>query len=481
MPDTQLWRLSAQDLARKTRSGDISARDSVDAALARMQAVNPDLNAVVTDLSDAARARANALDTARARGDTPGPLHGVPITIKVNVDQTGCATTNGLPALKDNIAPANAPFIDSLERAGAVVIGRTNTPEFSFRADTDNPLHGRTWNPWGRHISPGGSSGGAGSAVMAGIGALAHGNDIGGSLRFPAAANGAVTVKPGLGRVPAYNPSQTAERGMLAQAMSVQGLIARSAEDLHLAMPSMIAPDPHDPFHAPLPWRGAALDGPIRVALSKDSYGYDLHPDVDAALDAARDALADAGYVVEEVTLPDVYEIGRTGYLAIISEVYALMHQDIAAYGSPEIRGAFDCYFEHFGRIEGTELLQAMAKRTFYARQWALFQQRYPLALTPFQLRPFFAPDRDLEGVEGADEVLGSAFYSYAFNYLGLPAGCVPARLARLPKGPQPIPVQIIAPRWREDLAVDAMAAIETRLGRMCDPLWDHMDRMTSE
>ena len=145
-----------------------------------------------------------------ARKETLGPLHGVPITIKINVDQKGWATTNGLTALKDLIAHSDAPIVKNLQNAGAVVIGRTNTPELSFRADTDNPLHGRTHNPWGTHISSGGSSGGAGALDGRDWGTC-HGNDIGGSLRF-LRANGAFAVKPGLGRVPAWNPSQRRKR-----------------------------------------------------------------------------------------------------------------------------------------------------------------------------------------------------------------------------------------------------------------------------
>ena len=288
MTNSDIWRLSATELTRLTRAGDLSAEDAVQSAITRMHQVNPDLNAVVEDLSTQALDRARQLDVARANGEPTGPLHGVPVTIKVNVDQKGHATTNGVVALKDVIAPDDAPVVTNLQKSGAIVIGRTNTPEFSFRADTDNPLYGRTYNPWGRHISPGGSSGGAGAAVMAGIGALAHGNDIGGSLRFPAAANGAVTVKPGLGRVPAWNPSQQAERGILAQSMSVQGLITRSAADLHLSMPSLIAADARDPFHAPMPWRAESPDNPIKVAFTKNTFGYALHPEVDKALETAR-------------------------------------------------------------------------------------------------------------------------------------------------------------------------------------------------
>lgn len=475
MTDDLLWQLDAADIATRTAAGDLSAEQSVSAAIDRMNAVNPGLNAVVEDLSSEALERAHALDQARAGGAPCGPLHGVPVTIKINIDQVGHATSNGIPALKDLIAPDDAPVVRNLQNAGAVVIGRTNTPEFSFRADTDNPLHGRTHNPWGRHISPGGSSGGAGSAVMAGIGALAHGNDIGGSLRFPAAANGAVTVKPGLGRVPAWNPSQSAERGMLAQSMSVQGLITRSARDLQHAMPSLIAPDPCDPFHIPLPWTGAAPDGPLKVAFSKNTYGYELHPEVEAALDTARDALADAGYKVEEVETPDVFEAGRNGYRALMGEVWSMMKSDVDAHGSQTVRDIFAVYFQEFPPTLGDDLLHMMAKRSHYARQWSLFLQEYPLVLSPFLPRPFFKPDRDTEGAEGVHEVLGCAVWSYAMNFLGLPAASVPARLADLPLGPQPINVQVIAQRWREDLAVAACAAIEDRVGRMSAPLWQKM------
>lgn len=310
---------------------------------------------------------------------------------------------------------------------------------------------------------------------MAGIGALAHGNDIGGSLRFPAAANGAVTVKPGLGRVPAWNPSQTAERGMLAQSMSVQGMITRSARDLHLSMPTLIQPDPRDPFHVPLPWHGDAIDGPIKVAFTKETFGYDLHPEVEAALDTARDALTDAGYLVQEITPPDVFDAGRTGYRALMGEVWSMMKNDVDAVGSQTIKDIFAVYFEEFPPYLEADLLQMMAKRSHYAREWSLFLQDYPLMLTPFLPQPFFAPDRDTQGAEGVHEVLGCAVYSYAMNYMGLPAACVPSRLADLPNGKQPINVQIVARRWREDLAVDAAAAIEDRVGQMCGPLWDQM------
>ncbi len=475
MTQDNIWQLSATELTALTRTGEISAEEAVQSSISRMEQVNPDLNAIVEDLSTEALERARMLDKTRQNGQGPGPLHGVPVTIKVNVDQKGHATTNGVVSLKDVIAPDDAPVVANLQNAGAIVIGRTNTPEFSFRADTDNELYGRTHNPWGRHISPGGSSGGAGAAVMAGVGALAHGNDIGGSLRFPAAANGAVTVKPGLGRVPAWNPSQTAERGLLAQSMSVQGLITRTAQDLHLSMPSLIAPDPRDPFHVPVAWRGDDLDTPIKVAFTKNTFGYALHPEVEKALDTAKDALIEAGYEVEEVEPPNVFECGRNGYRALMGEVLTMMKADIEAAGSKTIQEIFGVYFQEFPPIVETEWVQMLAQRSHYAREWSLFMQDYPLVLSPFLPQPFFKPDRDTEGAEGVHEVLGCAVYSYSMNFLGLPAACVPARLAELPNGPQPINVQIAARRWREDLAVDAAAAIEARVGSMAPALWAMM------
>ncbi|MCH2095072.1 MAG: amidase family protein [Rhodobacteraceae bacterium] len=471
MPKSQpIWQWSASKTAAATHAGTISVTDVTEAALARMESVNPDLNAVVDSLAHEARAQAAELDASKA---PKGPLHGVPVTIKINVDQKGHATSNGVVAFKDLVAPDDAPVVRNLKAAGAVIIGRTNTPEFSFRADTDNPLFGRTYNPWGRHLSAGGSSGGAGSAVMSGIGALAHGNDIGGSLRFPASANGAVTVKPGLGRVPAWNPGQHAERGLLAQLMSVQGLITRSATDLHLAMPSLIAADPRDPFHVPLPWRGAPFDGPVRVAVARDHFGFGMHPDVSTALDKAASALSDAGYDVEEVEPPLARETGEVGYRALLGEVKALLDADIRTYGSAEINAIFDTYYSEFPPYEGVEQLNMLAQRTHYARQWSVFLHDYPLVLTPFLFQPFFAAGRDAEGLEGAQEALGHSHWSFVMNFTGLPAGNMPTHVAELPSGPQPIGIQIAGQRWREDLIVDAMQAIEAQIPPVCTRLWD--------
>ncbi len=217
-----IWRWSASRIAAAIRAREISAREAVDSCLDRMAAVNGTLNAVTVDLSASAREGAARADAAIAGGDALGPLHGVPVTIKENVDQQGSATTNGVVGFRNVIATEDSPVVANWKRAGAIIIGRTNTPAFSFRLDTVNDLRGRTYSPWSRVHTPGGSSGGAASCVAAGIAPLAHGNDIAGSVRFPAYCCGGgghtTVVRPR----PAYNPTQTAERSMSSQLMSVQ-------------------------------------------------------------------------------------------------------------------------------------------------------------------------------------------------------------------------------------------------------------------
>jgi amidase len=474
--EKDLWKLSAKEIVKLTKNGDISVVSVVQSNIDRMHQVNPSLNAVVTDLSEQALKQADRLDEIRKSGKQMGILHGVPITIKINIDQKGSATSNGVFALRDELAEFDSPVVENLRKAGAIIIGRTNTPEFSFRADTDNPLHGRTHNPWGPHVSAGGSSGGAGAAVMAGIGALAHGNDIGGSLRFPAAANGAVTVKPGLGRIPAWNGTQKYERGMLAQAMSVQGLLTRSVGDLDFAFPTMIEPDVRDPFHVPLKYRSFSNENPVRVAFCKDVPGFEVHPEVKKALHIAAESLIEAGYQVEEKTIPFLEETGTVGFRALMGEVSIMMGKDIEKDGSETIQKIFKEYFDYFPPFEGDELIKMMAQRTYYARKWSLFLNDYPLILSPFLPKPFFSPGRDTEGSVGVKEVLGSALWSYSMNFIGQPAGNIPTHIASSGAISQPINVQLIGQRWREDLIVDAMSAIESHVGTFQNQLWEKME-----
>ena len=461
-----LWQAGACDIADAIGRGDLSCEDAVGAAVDRMRDVNGHLNAVVDDLGDQALADAVAADKALAEGAAPGSLQGVPVTIKVNVDQEGRATTNGVTALKDVIAPGDAPLVKNLKDAGAIVIGRTNTPEFSFRATTDNELYGRTKSPWNDWVSSGGSSGGASSAVMSGMGAVAHGNDIGGSLRFPAYCTGAATVKPGLARMPAFNSSAPTERGLLAQLMSVQGVICRTVADVRRGTQAMMAYSPSDPWQVPMPFDGPTL--PKKVAFTKNMFEYKLHPAVSEALDTAASALSDAGYDVVEVEPPMLRETAQEANRVLFGETIEMLGEDIDKYGSDTIKAIFAEYAKLFEPYAGTDLQLAQARRSKYVRAWLTFLSEWPLILTPFLPTPPFKWDRDTEGAEGVNEVLGGAIYSYSMNYLGLPAGNIPAGF----HDGLPIGVQIIGQRWREDWILNACEVVESRAGIMAERLW---------
>src|SRR6201989_2720251 len=230
-----LWRLSAKELAALIGTKKVSAMDAATAALARLDAVNPKINAVVDHRPEDVLAQAGRIDAAIARGEDAGPLAGGPVTVKGNMHPQGFATTNGLKLQRAVIAKTNSPVIDNLRKAGAVILGRTNCPAFSYRWFTTNLIHGDTRNPRDPGITPGGSSGGAGAAVAAGIGHIAHGTDIAGSIRYPGYGCGVHGLRPTMGRVAAFNPAMP-ERTIGAQLEAVSGPLARTIGDLRIAL-----------------------------------------------------------------------------------------------------------------------------------------------------------------------------------------------------------------------------------------------------
>ncbi len=463
-----LWQWSACDLAAALRRKELSCVEVVEAACARLHEANPALNAVTVDLTDDALAQAKTADQIAASGVALGPLHGVPITIKENVDVKGQATPNGVKAFENLIAPDDSPITRHLKEAGAIVIGRTNTPEFSFRAFTDNPLRGLTKNPWDDGITCGGSSGGAGASLAAGIGAIAHGNDIGGSLRIPAYCNGIATIKPTLGRVPAYNPSAPEERPPLMQIMSVQGPITREIRDARLALRVMAQGDAHDPWWVPAPLEGPPPPEPIRVAKTCNAFGFPLHPAVSDAIDTAARHLEDAGYAVEEVDPPNVEEVLDLWRDLIFTEMHVMMGKLIDEYAGEDMKKVVDAYYRWATVRDHEGYMRGLADRTRLLRQWTLFLEQYPLVLCPASLQPPFPVNADLDGDDGARKVFEALTYISSMNLLGLPASIVPV----LMNDGLPIGVQLVGPRYREDLCLNAAQAIEARAGLLVEQLW---------
>jgi len=463
-----LWQKSAVEVAAGIRERRFSCLDVMASVVERIRALNPKLNAIVMDLSEQALSEAAAADRALEQLREPGPLYGVPVTIKVNVDQEGQATTNGFPAFANLIAPGDAPIVRNLRRAGAIIVGRTNTPELSMRATTVNPLHGRTWNPWHPDASPGGSSGGAGVAAAAGFGAIHHGNDIGGSLRFPSFANGVATIKPTTGRVPAFNPSATVERGLLAQLNSVQGTIARTVADVRLGTRVMAGGDVRDPGWVPAPFDGKPLAKPIRVAVTRNSHGYGMHPGIIGLIDRAAGYLSNAGYDVVEAEPPSIMEPARGWFTVLLTELRGTIGPTIDQAGSDDLRRIFGWYYEMGKTLDLDDYRSGLADRTRMMRAWNVFLDDYPLVLTPFLMRPMYPWNYDAQGQAQTKDIFDAAIYSYGINYLGLPAGVVPLDLVEnLPAG-----VQLVGRRFREDLILDGMAAIEQCAGSLVQRLW---------
>ena len=451
---TEHWRLTASEIAARVRARDLTAKEVARDALARIEAANPAINAVVQFMPEEALAAARAVDAAIARGEDPGPLAGVPVTTKVNVDQKGFATTNGLRIQKDLVATADNPVVANLRRAGAVIVGRTNTPAFSLHWFTRNLLHGHTRNPRNPALTPGGSSGGAAAAVAAGIGALAHGTDIGGSIRYPAYACGVHGLRPTIGRVPAWNPGG-AERAIGAQLMAVSGPIARSIADIRLALAAMAAPDARDPWWVPAPLEGPAF--PKRAALCVRPEGLPTTAAVEAALRDAGRRLQDAGWTVVETPLPPLREPARLQAMLWLAESRRGLKKALLEENDPDANFVFAQMERLCPAPDMNAFQDALQVRAGFCREWNLFLERYPVALMPVSAEPPFPDLLDLESPEAFDRVVEAILPQLGLPLMSLPGLTVTTDLS----GPAPLGVQLVGGRYREDVLLEAGAIIE--------------------
>jgi amidase len=451
---TDLWRLPAADLAALIKSRQVSAREAATAALGRLDAVNPSLNAVIDHRPDEVLKRADAIDAALGRGEDPGPLAGVPVTVKVNVDQEGFATTNGLKLQRDVIAKANNPVVENLVKGGAVILGRTNTPAVSYRWFTSNLIHGDTRNPRDPAITPGGSSGGAGSATAAGIGHIGHGTDIAGSVRYPAYACGIHGLRPTVGRIPAFNAALP-ERPIGPQISAVSGPLARTIKDIRLALEVMSARDVRDPWWMPVPLQGPPL--PKRVALCVNPDGLDPVPEVKAAVRDAGNRLERAGWTVEEVDTPPLQEAAILQTKLWLGDGYEAQVALAEKEGDP---GALACLRGNRDKVfpmDAADFSRTLLRRATLTRDWLLFLERYPVVLMPVSGELPFADQLDRKDEASFQRVWHAQLTQIAIPFFGLPGLVVSTGLV----GRVPVGVQLVAQRFREDLCLEAGEAIE--------------------
>ncbi len=451
---TDLWRLSAVDLAARVRRRDVSAREAARAALDRLDAVNPAVNAVVDHRPGEVLAEADILDARLARGEDPGPLAGVPVTVKVNVDQRGFPTTNGVRLQRDLVADTSSPVVDNLRRSGAVILGRTNTPAFSLRWFTDNRLHGATRNPRDPSRTPGGSSGGAAAATAVGIGHIAHGTDIAGSIRYPAYACGVHGLRPSLGRVAAHNASAP-ERVVSGQITAVSGPIARTVGDLRLALAALARPDARDPWWVPAPLQGPEVTR--RAALCVRPDGLATVPEVEASVRDAARRLEAAGWSVEEVEAPPLREAAALQTRLWLGDGFGGLLAAATREGDP---GALSLLHHHRAAAEAVPpdfLSGLLVRRATLVRRWQLFLDRYAVLLLPVSAELPVADGLDMQGKAAFDALWEAQMPQVGLPLLGLPALTVTTGLV----GAVPVGVQLVAARYREDLCFLAGEAIE--------------------
>jgi amidase len=461
--------ISAAELVHRIRTRDLSASEVLSATLARIERVNPQVNAICTLVPERAREEAAAADRALARGKPIGSLHGLPIAVKDLVDTAGIRTTYGSPIYRDHVPVQDALLVERLRRAGAIIIGKTNVPEFGAGSHTFNPVFGPTRNPYDLGRSAGGSSGGAAAALASGMVALADGSDLGGSLRNPGSFNNVVGFRPSPGRVPSW-PAQLAWFSL-----GVEGPMARTVSDAALLLSVLAGPDPRDPLSLPEP--GAAFSVPlerdltgVRVAWTPDLGRYPVDPQVVDVCRRAVDALAGLGCRVEEAApdltgVDEVFQVLRAWKMAHSRRADYENHRD-------RLKETVVWNVEQGLRLSGPDVAAAEEGRTTIYHRVRRFMERYEYLVLPVSQVPPFPIELDwVHEINGVpmETYIDWMATCYAITVTELPAISVPAGFT--PTG-LPVGLQIVG-RRHQDLAVLQLAhafEVATGYGRRRPP-----------
>jgi amidase len=446
---------SATSLAEAVRERRVSSFELVEACFTRIEAVNPRLNAVVR-LADDARERAREADADLAAGRWRGPLHGVPFTIKDSLDTAGVVTTAGTLGWRDRVPTVDATVVARLKAAGGILLGKTNTPEFTWSDETDNDVYGRTSNPYDLERTPGGSSGGAAAIIAAGGSPFDVGSDTGDSIRQPAHVCGIAGLKPTSGRVPRTGHHPGFEG--LFESFTQLGPMARRVEDLALLLPILAGPDGHDPHVQPVALRDPAtveIAG-LRVVTFGDNGILTPTSETIAAVLAAAGALQARGARIEEQVPPGLDEAWAAWDGLIRADGFAWLQRCIIAAGTP----GFGSYETRDWVTRGTPLpsdeLTALIERADAIRGRLLaWLDGIDLIVCPAMPQPA------IRHGESSAAWFGDT-YSDVHNLTGWPAAVV--RGGTSPEG-LPIGVQVVGPPWREDLVLAGAAVVEAASG----------------
>ena len=446
---------SATRLAALIRTGKASSLEVVDACLARIEAVNPRLNAVV-QLADDARERASEADRGLANGTVRGPLHGVPFTAKDSLDTAGVVTTAGTIGWRDRIPARDATVVARARAAGAILLGKTNTPEFTWSAETDNDVYGRTSNPYDLSRSPGGSSGGPAAIVAAGGSPFDIGSDTGDSIRQPSHVCGIAGLKPTSGRVPrtGHWPGYQG----LFESFTQLGPMARRVEDLELLLPILAGPDGEDPHAVPVALRdpSAVEIGSLNVVSFTDNGVRTPTPETIVAVEAAARAVGEAGAHVRDEVPPGVDEAWAAWDAMIWADGYAWLHRLIEAAGTPGWGSyATRDWITPGEPLPGDQVTDLIERVDAIRARLLRWLGDVDLIVCPA------GPHPAIPHGASSDPRYGDT-YSDVHNLTGWPA--VVVRGGTSTDG-LPIGVQIVAPPWREDLALAGARVVEAASG----------------
>ncbi len=455
---TELWQMSGLALGRAIASCEVSAVEALDAIVARVEAVNPKVNAVVTLVTERAREEARSVDARIAAGETGGPLCGVPVSIKDLIETKGIRTTFGSLLRQDFVPEQDAILVERLRAADCPLFAKTNTPDHGGKFATDNLVFGATNNPWDLSRSPGGSSGGAAAQVAAGMGPLAVGNDGGGSIRVPASVCGVYGLKPQFGRIPSW------PRHNGWYILNHEGPITRTVRDAAALLDIMAGPDERDWFSLPEQTGSylEACDGEIkgmRVAWSPTpGYGR-VDPAVLERCQAAVRTFEELGCIVEEAS-PQIPNPDQIFLGMIVPRLLVQFEQEFPAGFAEKLDPVLQSFLPLGEQMTTRDVFAAIFGDYVVHDLFVAFFQQYELFLTPTIATPPYA-----SGIFGPSEVAGEAvssplepFFTYPFNLTGQPAASVPVGFT---DSGLPVGLQIVGRRFAEKTVLRASACFE--------------------
>ena len=456
MQHSEICYLSAVELVAAYRTKELSPVEVTTAVLERIERLNPDLNAFCTLMADEAIESARRAEAETMKGAATGPLHGVPVSIKDNLYVKGWRTTFGSKLLEDNVTTEDAPMTERLRRAGAILLGRTNSPEFGWKGVTDNRVFGTTRNPWNLDLTPGGSSGGASAAVASGLGVIGIGTDGGGSVRIPASFCGLVGHKPSFGRIPNY-PATAVDT------LRHTGPLTRTVADAALTLNVVAGPDDRDPNSLPasdidyLSELERGIEG-LHIAYSPDLNYAQLEPEVAQVCAAAVQRFTEAGALVDQIDLDwdDPYDCWNVFFYGGIAASLSDKLEEQGDLLDPGLRAVA----EKGVHLTAVDFVKAQMARTEFWHKVRLVYEEYDLLVTPaLAVPPFPVGQNDADPLPGQEpRELQWTGFSYPFNLTGQPAASVPCGWTKLNL---PVGLQLIGRRFDDATVLRAARAME--------------------